>query len=146
MQPALRRRFWWGATGLYAAAVLFLSVIPVETEVEIPHLDKAVHLCEYLLFAWLLVQAVRIGSRLPAAPDDPFRGAAQAGMPERAYLLWAWIYATSFGLLVELIQAMIPWRSAELVDGLVNALGAAAGVWIGERWPRAGRDGHAHAR
>ena len=93
-----------------------VSVIPIKADVDIPHLDKAVHLCEYLLFAWLLVQAVR-GSR----------------MPEREYLWWAWIYATSYGLLIEVIQAMLPWRSAELADALANALGAALGVLIGQR-------------
>ena len=51
-------------------------------------------------------------------------------MPEQEYGLWAWIYATSYGLLLELIQAMIPWRSADLADAVANALGAALGVWI----------------
>ena len=83
------------------------------------HLDKVVHVCEYLLFAWLLVQGVR-ASR----------------MPEHHYLLWAWIYATSYGLLIELLQALVPWRSAELGDALANAIGAALGVWLGNHIPR----------
>jgi VanZ family protein len=87
------------------------------------HLDKVAHLCEYLLFAWLLVQAVR-ASR----------------MPEREYLVWAWIYTTSYGLLMELVQAMVPWRSADLADAVINALGAAIGVWIGRHLPRLTRD------
>jgi len=99
--------------------VFVLSIIPVEPKVTIPHLDKLVHLCQYLLFAWLLMQAVR-ASR----------------MPEPDYRWWVWIYATSYGLLIELVQAMIPWRSAELVDAAANALGAAVGVWAGERIPR----------
>ena len=99
--------------------LLIVSVVPVGAEPSVPYLDKVVHLCEYLLFAWLLVQAVR-ASRLE----------------EREYLLWAWIYATSYGLLIELIQAMIPWRSADLADAAANALGAALGVWIGRRFPK----------
>ena len=125
---------WWWIVASYAAADLVLSVIPVDTEIDIPHLDKAVHVCEYLLFAWLLVQAIRVSSRLPAAPEAGQSGAAQAGMPELDYLLWAWIYATSYGLLIELVQAMIPWRSADWVDAVSNAVGAACGVWVGERF------------
>jgi len=98
---------------------LIVSVIPEGPEFSAGRLDKAAHLCEYLLFAWLLLQAVR-ASRLPE-PDDR---------------LWAWIYATSYGLLMELIQAMIPWRSAEWGDVLADAAGAALGVWLGQRLPR----------
>jgi VanZ family protein len=98
--------------------VFVLSIVPVEPKVEVPHLDKAIHLCEYLLFAWMLMQAVR-ASR----------------MPEPDYRLWVWIYATSYGLLIEIVQAMVPWRSADVADALMNAIGAAAGVWIGERFP-----------
>ncbi len=112
---------WWVAVGVYAAIVFVLSVIPTEhlPGAEVPHLDKVVHLCEYLLFAWVLVQAIRTSQ-----------------MPERDYLLWAWIYATSYGLLMEVIQLMVPWRSAELGDAVANAVGAAIGVWIGRRIPR----------
>lgn len=99
-----------------------MSVLPVDIEARIPHLDKAAHLCEYLIFAWVLTQAVR-ASR----------------MPEREYLLWAWIYATSYGWLIEVLQMFLPWRSASVMDSLMNALGAAAGVWFGSR-PTAGRN------
>lgn len=118
---ALRRgRWWWTAAGAYATLVLAVSLLPLKADVGIPHLDKVAHLCEYLLFAWMLMQAVR-ASR----------------MPEPQYRVWVWIYATSFGLLVELLQAFVPWRSADWLDGLMNALGAACGVWLGDRVPRA---------
>ena len=84
----------------------------------VSHLDKVVHLCEYLVFAWLLVQGVR-ASR----------------MPEPEYRLLAWIYATSYGLLIELVQALLPWRSAEWGDVIANACGAALGVWLGRSLP-----------
>ena len=103
----------------YATLVLLLAVIPTGPELALGRLDKVAHLCEYLLFAWLLVQAIR-ASRLP----------------ERDYLLWAWIYATSYGGLIELLQALLPWRSAEWGDAVANAIGAALGVWLGERIPR----------
>jgi len=78
-----------------------------------------VHLCEYLLFAWLLVGSLRA-----------------AGLTAREYGRLAWMYATSYGLLIELIQGFIPWRSADWRDAAANALGAALGVWLGRRWPK----------
>ena len=95
------------------------SVIPIQVELSVSHLDKVVHLCQYWLFAWLLVQAIRT-----------------ARLKEWEYLVLAWIYATSYGLLVEVIQGFLPWRSADLVDAAANALGAALGVWIGRRIPK----------
>ena len=83
-----------------------------------PHLDKAGHLCAYLLFAWLLVQAIR-----------------RHHFPQREYPLLAWMCVTGYGLLMEMIQLMVPWRSAEWGDVLINAAGAALGVWLGQRLP-----------
>ena len=101
----------------YATLILILSVIPVRDGVlEAPYLDKLAHLGEYLLLAWLLVRAMRMSQVL-----------------QPAYALWAWIYATSYGLLIEVVQAMLPWRSAELADAAANALGAALGVRLGRR-------------
>ena len=83
-------------------------------EPSVGHLDKVAHLCEYLLFAWLLVQAISANR-----------------LTEREYLWLAWIYATSYGLVIEVIQGLIPWRSADLGDAAANAVGAALGVWVG---------------
>ena len=102
--------------------MLYLSVIPVDEEPPVNHLDKAVHLCEYLLLAWLLVQAIRMHR-----------------LRERGSLALAWISATSYGLLIELLQTIIPWRSGDLADAAVNAVGAAIGVWLGDRLPRSSR-------
>lgn len=99
--------------------MLLLSVLPTDGTPRVPHLDKAAHLCEYLLFAWLLTQAIRAGRLI-----------------EPEYQTLAWVYATSYGLLMELLQALVPWRSADWADAIFNALGAAAGVWIARRWPK----------
>ena len=99
------------------------SVIPIDVQSPVGHLDKVVHVCEYLLFAWLLVQAIR---------------ATQ--LEDREYVLMAWIYATSYGLLIEMIQAMLPWRSADWADAVSNAVGAALGVWLGQRFPKTVRE------
>ena len=112
-------RWWWAAVLACAAGTLYLSVIPIHDGPDVPYLDKAFHLCNYLLFAWLLVQAIHAGR-----------------LQQREYLLLAWVYAFSYGLLIEVIQGMLPWRSADWADALANAAGAAAGVWLGRRLPR----------
>ena len=98
---------------MYAALVLAVSITPEGPDLSAGNLDKLAHLCEYLLFAWLLVQAIRA-----TGGQDP------------EYRFWAWMYATSYGLLIELIQMMVPWRSAEWGDVAANAIGAACGAWI----------------
>ncbi len=103
----------------YAAFVAFLSVIPTTPLPSATHLDKLVHVWEYLVFAWLFTQVIR---------HNELRA------PEYRWL--AWMFALSYGLLMELIQAMLPWRSADWADVLSNALGAALGIWLGERIPR----------
>ncbi|MBI4343945.1 MAG: VanZ family protein [Candidatus Omnitrophica bacterium] len=80
-----------------------------------PWLDKAAHLCEYLVFAWLLRKAV-YSTRTLRRPDR--------------WLLW--LLASGYGLGIEGLQALLPWRSAEWADVAANALGAAcvsAGIW-----------------
>jgi len=104
--------------------VFVVSVIPDGPDFAGGRLDKAAHLCEYFLFAWLLLQAL---------PPTSLVG----GQAVRAYRLWAWSYATSYGLLMELIQAMVPWRSAEWGDVVANAVGAVLGVWLGREIPGA---------
>ena len=109
--------------------VFIVSVIPIDVEPSVGHLDKVAHLCEYLLFAWLLVQAIRANELLEHAPTP--KGVVWG----HEYLWLAWIYATSYGLAIELIQGLIPWRSADLVDAVFNTLGAAIGVWVGTYFP-----------
>jgi len=91
---------------------LVASVVPTAPKLAPGHLDKVAHLCEYLLFAWLIMQALSMNAHLR---------------------MRAWLYATGYGLFMELIQSWLPWRSAELGDALANALGAAVGVWLAAR-------------
>jgi len=56
--------------------------------------------------------------------------------PLLPYRVWAWTSATSYGVLMELLQAMVPWRLAEWGDVVANAVGAVLGVWVG--WPATG--------
>lgn len=115
--PDRLRQRWIFAVGFYAVLVFFLSVAPVvQGKSPVSHVDKLAHFCVYLVFAWLLVRTIQL-----------------CGGQAFEYLILAWLFATSYGLLMELIQAMLPWRQAELADVAVNALGAALGVWLAER-------------
>ena len=87
-----------------------LAVLPPQAGVSVGRLDKFLHLCEYLLFAWCLLQAMRAAGR------------------ERRWLAWA--VAAGYGLLLEGVQAFLPYRSAEWGDAAANALGAAIGVML----------------
>ena len=95
-----------------------LAVIP-SPDLPGRHVDKAVHLWEYLVFAWLLAQAIR-----------------SQGLTQGEYLWMAWIFATSYGALMEVIQLLVPWRTADWVDALANAAGAGIGAWLARLWPR----------
>ena len=91
------------------------AVVPVpSTEAGGFPLDKAAHLCEYLLFAWCLARAGR-SSRWP-------RGTIRA-----ATLL----IAIGLGTALEGIQALLPYRSAEGLDLVMNVVGAGLGLWTG---------------
>ena len=118
MIPSPARRNPWTVVAIgYGILIFVASMMPVDARVAPGQLDKIIHVCEYLLFAWLLVQAMRLSSSV-----------------QREYLLlWAWIYATSYGLLMELLQGLVPWRSCSLADAAANAIGAALGVWLGQR-------------
>ena len=91
MFPPRRRQGWWLLVFAYATIVLIGSLVPVAPSLSPGHLDKVEHLGEYLLFGWLLVQAIRLNH-----------------LRQREYLTLAWLYATSYGLLMELLQMMVP--------------------------------------
>lgn len=104
-------RRWQAATAAWAVCIFVASVIPVAPKLVPGRLDTVVHLCEYLLLAWLLAQALRASA-------------------QRRLAVIAWGWATAYGAILEMVQAFVPWRSAEISDALANALGAALGAWL----------------
>ena len=109
---------WSLAVAAYAVLLCVLSLIPIEVKVSpLLHLDKVIHVWEYLLFAWLLVQALRAHQ-----------------LHDQEWGLLAWMFTTSYGLLMELLQVLVPWRSADWADALCNGIGAAMGVWLSHRY------------
>lgn len=95
----------------YALLVLIVSLIPVPSQTRAGHLDKTAHVCEYLLFAWLLK-----------------RGWRANGTPESTGRHRAWIAATAYGGLMELLQGLTPYRTPEAADAVMNLLGALLGA------------------
>lgn len=76
-------------------------------------LDKPVHLCEYLLLAWCTAQAAR-------ASRWPLRQIASLAV----------IGPVAYGVLLEAVQSVLPYRSAEWLDVLSNTIGAMVGTLI----------------
>lgn len=77
-------------------------------------LDKLFHLCEYWLFAWLLVQA----------------GHA-SGFARVRVLTVAFFLSFSYGLVLEGVQLLLPYRRGQWEDIAANALGALMGTMMG---------------
>ena len=115
----LRKNKWWAWTAVWAGLITVGAVIPVPASVPSGlSLDKVAHLCEYLLFAWLLVQAAT---------------ASRWSATKRSLLAFA--LPVSYGLFLEGVQACLPYRSAEVMDAVANAVGAGLGVWLAHVLP-----------
>lgn len=84
-------------------------------------LDKLLHLCEYALFAWCLVQAMF---------TPPFRAGQAPARPAMSLLATAFLLSTGYGALLEAVQSWLPYRRAEGWDLLANASGAGLGALI----------------
>ena len=108
-------KHWWGITGAYAILIAIGAVIPIPApQVRGLSLDKLLHLCEYLLLAWCIVQTAK-ASRFPQVTA----------------LTAAFLLSTSYGVLLEGVQHLLPYRQAEWLDVAVNTIGAAIGVLVG---------------
>lgn len=102
----LRIGLWLLGAGIIAA-ITALSLLPISgPDLGIQHADKWQHALAYICLTLYFVQL------LP--PSARARGLL-------ALLLLA------FGIGIELVQSLLPWRSAELADVLANALGIVVG-------------------
>lgn len=98
-------RFGVGAYGLF---VIWASLRPAGTGGAIPHLDKVLHL---LVYAFLACGVALAWPKL-----------------SKMKVFWGCVV---FGGLMELAQGVIGvGRTASIMDGLANSLGAALGVYI----------------
>ncbi|MBI3088189.1 MAG: VanZ family protein [Candidatus Omnitrophica bacterium] len=96
-----------------AIAVGALIPIPPAKAAGPPWLDKLLHVCEYALFAWCLVRAARA-----------------SGMPRSRTLALAFVLSVGYGMLLEGLQAWLPYRAAEWGDLAANLIGTGLSlVW-----------------
>jgi VanZ family protein len=114
--PLLARRLRWLAVLVVAAVILFGSVVEVPRAVSssTPWWDELAHVVAYAAFATILAYATAHWRA------SPFR---------RATLVVA--VAVAYGILLELVQAPLPYRRFSLSDVLVNVVGAVlVTVWF----------------
>lgn len=100
------RRLWLGAGVLALALGLVLALLPVGGPVLFAWSDKAIHFTGFaILAAWFIVAL------------DARRAPAVAAA------------LAAYGVLVELLQSLTPYRSADVFDVLSDAAGIGAG-WL----------------
>ena len=96
------------------AALIFIGSSvsePPPVAVDIPHLDKGVHLMEYALLSFLLKRALSRGK------SNWVRKAS----------LWAVLWTVLYGITDELHQSLVPNRQMSGFDLLFDSLGAILG-------------------
>jgi VanZ family protein len=101
---------------LLATAVLSVAILVVGTRPRPPEVldrvpDWTSHGATYAVVAFLASRSAVLLGVTPAAP-------------------WAAGYAVAHGCLLELLQMLVPTRSAELGDIVADAVGAAIGVAV----------------
>ncbi len=104
------RRFFAGLSLLLAVVILVKSLIPALPGLSINNGDKYVHVLAYLVLG---------AAVLPACP--------------RIRPVLVWLGVAGFGAGVEIMQGLLDTgRSADIYDGIANALGAllAIGFWL----------------
>lgn len=111
--PPPLRRLWRTLLAAMLAVVTWLALEPAPPEVADLGWDKLNHLCAFAALAWVA-----------AAAFAPRWRTVAAGL-------------LAYGVVIELLQAMTPTRSAEAADVLADALGLALGLglfMLARRW------------
>lgn len=111
-------RGWRVAAVVWAAAIVVFGVLPTHGAVHAiaegrdDQFTSAGHFASYALLALLLAVAL-----------DDWRLSRRA-------VLGAAALAVSLGVAIELVQAPLPYRDGQLVDALVDVVGAALGLAV----------------
>ncbi|MBD3246648.1 MAG: hypothetical protein GF333_06505 [Candidatus Omnitrophica bacterium] len=107
------RLFSWTTVGGVSTVIVLLALIPIvpPDSLDVRFADKAVHGAQYGALAFLV------------------RGTALRGGVFRARG-WGFGYAFLLGAVIEIIQLFLPYRSFEIMDLVLNAAGAGAGMMI----------------
>lgn len=105
----MRYLFCWSVTYAYSLFIAGISLLPLaQPRAELPFLDKFVHGLMYCLLAFLVVNTLSLSRKA-------------------TMFFTSFFYAFGLGLLLEIIQFFLPYRSFEITDILVNALGSMVG-------------------
>jgi len=109
----MRYLFSWYAICIYSFSLIVISILPLKAPLELsfPFIDKVVH-C--LIYAGLSFTAVNTLYRRRVAYPRFF----------------SFSYAFSFGLVMELVQFFIPYRSYDPADIFFNFLGGILGCLL----------------
>lgn len=103
------RTLWWSLGFVLLALITALSLLPIRgPDYGLPNSDKFNHAFAYVVLMLYFGQLVGTGLRLRVAVTGAL---------------------ISFGVAIELLQSMLPPRSAELADLAANLTGMAIG-WL----------------
>lgn len=121
MMPArgLERVLRWPARLALGAAVLAITWLAVTPQPDPPGLgwDKLNHVAAFLVLAAL----------------------AEAGWPGRVALPWRLAFLLGYGLLIELVQALLDYRQGSVLDFVADVAGIA--LWLALGWALGQRRG-----
>jgi VanZ family protein len=104
------RTLWWSLGGALIALITALSLLPIRgPDLDLPNSDKLNHAIAYLVLMLYFGQLVGAQWRS--------RAAVVAGL-------------IGYGIAIELLQALLPLRVAELADLVANVSGIAIGMLL----------------
>ena len=93
----------------YSIFILFISLIKIESQIDVLYLDKLVHTTIYFFFCLIWY--------------GPFKN-----IFKNKTLIYLFIFSILFGIFIEFLQEKtVHYRSAELLDIWFNVLGAIIG-------------------
>ncbi|MBL7072452.1 MAG: VanZ family protein [Candidatus Omnitrophica bacterium] len=111
------RIFEWIPSVVWAGIIFALAILPSESipTVKVSHIDSAAHFVVYAVLAILIL-----------------RGFLRAdGFLRRKIVLFTLILTGGYGILMELIQCLVPSRDASAWDIFFNFAGVVFGITVG---------------
>ncbi|MBD3379520.1 MAG: hypothetical protein GF408_03550 [Candidatus Omnitrophica bacterium] len=107
----------WVPVFLWAGIVLFFSVLPYgNIEPVMPHFDKILHFFEFFFFSYLLMKG--------------FYRTTEMTLPRNA--LFTLIIGGGYGILMELVQQLVPGRYLSAGDLGADLAGIVFGIVVGK--------------
>ena len=102
--------------GVFAFFIFLGSVVPADVSmgITVSNFDKILHFFVYAIFAVLI--------------SGTLKTKFNAGITK--IVLFTLISSVGYGILIELVQKVLPYREAEILDVYCNSLGALLGIII----------------